>query len=472
MKHLLALFTAFALGVPALSAADRLPNIVMIFIDDLGYGDLGCYGAQGYETPNLDRMAKEGVRFTDFYSAQPVCSASRSAMMTGCYPSRVSIMGALSPQARIGLHPDEMTMAELLKQKGYATAIFGKWHLGCKEPLLPTNQGFDEYLGLPYSNDMSPLPEHNPRPNAAKAYPPIPLLEGTKEIEMEPDQSKLTTLYTERSVKFIKANKDKPFFLYLPHTMVHVPLYVSDKFKGKTKRGLFGDVMEEVDWSVGEILKTLKDEGLDDNTLVMFTSDNGPWAIFGNHAGNAGPLRESKGNTHDGGVREPFIARWPGKIPAGTTCTEPAMTIDVFATVAKLTGAPLPDHPIDGKDIWPLLSGQPGAKSPHEALFFYYGNNELQAMRSGQWKLMFPHKSNSIEGATLGADGKPGVFVSKTEGLELYDLNDDIGEKTNVADRHPDVMVRLQAMADKMRHELGDTLTKTTGTGVRPHGTF
>lgn len=472
MKHLLALFTAFALGVPTLSAADRLPNIVMIFIDDLGYGDLGCYGAQGYETPNLDLMAKEGVRFTDFYSAQPVCSASRSAMMTGCYPSRVSIMGALSPQARIGLHPDEMTMAELLKQKGYATAIFGKWHLGCKEPLLPTNQGFDEYLGLPYSNDMSPLPEHNPRPNAAKAYPPIPLLEGTKEIEMEPDQSKLTTLYTERSVKFIKANKNKPFFLYLPHTMVHVPLYVSDKFKGKTKRGLFGDVMEEVDWSVGEILKTLKDEGLDDNTLVMFTSDNGPWAIFGNHAGNAGPLRESKGNTHDGGVREPFIARWPGRIPAGITCTEPAMTIDVFATVAKLTGAPLPNHPIDGKDIWPLLSGQPGAKSPHEALFFYYGNNELQAMRSGQWKLMFPHKSNSIEGATLGADGKPGVFVSKTEGLELYDLNDDIGEKTNVADRHPDVMVRLQAMADKMRHELGDTLTKTTGTGVRPHGTF
>jgi arylsulfatase A len=472
MKRFLALITAFALCATALPAAEKLPNIVMIFIDDLGYGDLGCYGAQGYETPNLDRMAKEGVRFTDFYSAQPVCSASRAALMTGCYPSRVSIMGALSPAAKIGLHPDEMTMAELLKQKGYATAIFGKWHLGCKEPLLPTNQGFDEYLGLPYSNDMSPLPEHNPRPNAAKNYPPIPLIEGTKVIEVEPDQSKLTTLYTERSVAFIKKNKDKPFFLYLPHTMVHVPLYVSDKFKGKAKRGLFGDVMEEVDWSVGEILKTLKDEGLDDNTLVMFTSDNGPWAIFGNHAGSAGPLRESKGNTHEGGVREPFIARWPGKIPAGQTCTEPAMTIDIFSTVAKLTGAPLPDHPIDGKDIWPLLSGQPDAKSPHEALFFYYGNNELQAMRSGHWKLMFPHKSNSIEGAKLGADGKPGEFVVKQEGLELYDLNDDVGEKNNVADKHPEVMAQLDAMADKMRHELGDALTKTIGAAVRPAGTL
>ena len=332
-------------------AADRPPNVVIMFIDDMGYGDIGKFGAQGYETPNLDRMASEGMMFTDFYVSQPVCSASRAALLTGCYSSRVSIMGALGPKAPIGLSTGEMTIAKMLKQKDYATAIFGKWHLGAKEPLLPTFQGFDEYLGLPYSNDMSPLPEHNPRPSA-KSYPPLPLIEGTKILEVEPDQSKLTTLYTERAVSFIRKNKERPFFLYIPHTMCHVPLYVSDKFKGKTKRGLFGDVIEELDWSMGEVLKTLKEEGLENNTLVIFTSDNGPWLVFGNHAGSAGPLREGKGTCYEGGIREPFIARWPGKIPAGTVCSEPCMTIDILPTVAQLSGAALPGHPIDGKTIW------------------------------------------------------------------------------------------------------------------------
>ncbi len=465
------LFLAATFSV-SLFAAERSPNIVIMFADDMGYGDLGSYGAKGYTTPNLDRMAKEGVRFTDFYVSQPVCSASRAALMTGCYSNRVDIQGALSPKANFGLSRDEMTIAEVVKQKGYATAIFGKWHLGHHEKFLPKAQGFDEYYGLPYSNDMSPMPQNNPSPNAAKNYPPLPLIEGTQTIETEPDQSKLTTAYTERAVSFIKRNKEKPFFLYVPHAMVHVPLYVSDKFKGKTERGLYGDVMEEVDWSMGEILKTLKEEGLDENTLVIFTSDNGPWSIFGNHAGSAGPLRESKGTCYEGGVREPFIARWPGKIPAGRVCGEPCMTIDLLPTIAKLTGAALPPKPIDGKNIWPLLAGEAGAVSPHESLFFYYGNNELQGMRSGKWKLIFPHSCRSVEGVTLGADGKMGVYGQRKTGLELYDLSMDIGEKTDLAARHPEVVMKLQRMAEAMRQDLGDSLTKTKGSGVRPHETL
>lgn len=465
------LFLACLFSAP-LFAAERSPNIIIMFADDMGYGDLGSYGAKGYATPNLDRMAREGVRFTDFYVSQPVCSASRAALMTGCYSSRVDIQGALSPKANFGLSHDEMTIAEVVKQKGYATAMFGKWHLGHHEKFLPTTQGFDEYYGLPYSNDMSPMPQNNPSPNAAKNYPPLPLIEGTTTIETEPDQSKLTTAYTERAVNFIKRNKEKPFFLYVPHAMVHVPLYVSDKFKGKTERGLYGDVMEEVDWSMGEILKTLKSEGLDENTLVIFTSDNGPWSIFGNHSGSAGPLRESKGTCYEGGVREPFIARWPGKIAADRVCNEPCMTIDLLPTIAKLTGAALPPRVIDGKDIWPLLAGEPGAKSPHEALFFYYADNQLQGMRSGKWKLIFPHTCRSTEGATLGADGKMGVYVQRKTGLELYDLSKDIGEKSNVAAQHPEVVTRLQGMADVMRQELGDSLTKAKGKAVRPHETL
>lgn len=474
MNRFLILLGVLLLQSNLIRAAEKLPNIVIIFMDDMGFGDPGDYAKRGYETPNMDRFAKEGMKFTNFYVSQPVCSASRAALMSGCYSSRVSIMGALGPKAKTGLHPNEMTIAELVKQKGYATAMFGKWHLGCKEPLLPINRGFDEYLGLPYSNDMSPLPEHNATPNAAKNYPPIPLLEGAKEIEIEPDQSKLTTLYTERSVNFIKKHKDKPFFLYLAHTMVHVPLYVSAKFKGKSKAGLFGDVMMEVDWSVGEILKTLKEEGIEDNTLVLFSSDNGPWLLFGNHAGVAGPLREGKATCYEGGVHEPFMARWPGKIPAGTVCTEPCMTIDVLPTIAKLTGAKLPDHKIDGLDIWPLLAGEKGAKSPHEALFFYYNQNELQGMRSGKWKLIFPHTCTSMELPTSvrGQDGQRGKYTPRKTGLELYDLESDVGEHYDVSAKHPEVIQRLQKMADEMRHDLGDTLTKTKGTGVRPAGKF
>ncbi len=466
---LLSLAVSLSLTASLLHAADRPPNVVIVFADDMGYGDLGCYGAQGYATPNLDRMAQEGMRFTDFYVPQPVCSASRAGLLTGCYPNRVGIAGALSPQATFGLHHDEMTIAEVVKQKGYATAMFGKWHLGHHEKFLPTTQGFDEFYGLPYSNDMSPAPENNPVPDARKKYPPLPLIEGTKTIENEPDQSRLTTEYTNRATAFIRKNKEKPFFLYLPHTMVHVPLYVSAKYKGKTQQGLYGDVMEEVDWSVGQILQTLKETGLDENTLVIFTSDNGPWRIFGNQAGSSGPLREGKGTCYEGGIREPFIARWPGKIPASSVSAEPCVTLDLLPTIAHLAGAPLPEKKIDGKNIWPILAGEKEARSPHEALFFYYKQNELQAMRSGAWKLIFPHQCSSVEGVTPGMDGQKATPIARQTGLELYDLSKDIGEQTNVANQNPKVLARLQSMADTMRQELGDSLQKKKGIANRPH---
>jgi arylsulfatase A len=316
------------------------PNIIVVFTDDQGYADVGCFGAKGYETPNLDRMAAEGVRFTDFHVSSAVCSASRAALLTGCYHARVSIHGALGPGAKYGLHTNEMTIAEVLKQKGYATGMAGKWHLGHLPQFLPVRQGFDEYLGLPYSNDMWPY-----HPEAKKGtYPPLPLIEGDKTIDPEitpEEQRNLTTWYVERAVKFIEKHKDQPFFFYLAHSMPHVPLFVSDKFQGKSKQGLYGDVIMEIDWGIGEILKALKRHGLDDNTLVIFTSDNGPWLSYGEHAGSAGSLREGKGTSWEGGTRVPFIARWPGRIPAGKVQDQPAMTIDLLPTLATLAGARL-----------------------------------------------------------------------------------------------------------------------------------
>lgn len=437
------------------------PNVVIIYADDLGYADLGCFGAKGYTTPNLDRLAREGVQFTDFYVAQAVCSASRTALLTGCYPNRVGILGALGPSSKHGIHDDETTVAEVLKPRGYATAIYGKWHLGHHPKFLPTRHGFDDYFGLPYSNDM--WPKH---PTAK--FPDLPLVAGEKTLELNPDQTKLTTWYTERAVGFIEKNKDRPFFLYVPHAMPHVPLFVSDRHKGKTARGLFGDVITEIDWSVGEILAALTKHGLDERTLVIFTSDNGPWLSYGDHAGSAGPLREGKGTSFDGGVRVPFVARWPGSIPAGTTCREPAMTIDLLPTVATLAGAALPKLKIDGRDIGPLLRGTSGAKSPHEALFFYWGRH-LEALRSGPWKLHFPHAYRTPTGQR-GADGKPGPYAQAKIELALFNLETDIGEKMNVAAKHPDVVERLKALADKMRDDLGDTATKQPGKGVRLPG--
>jgi arylsulfatase len=447
----------------------RLPNIVLIFADDLGYADVGSFGAKGFTTPNLDRLAREGIQFTDFHVAQPVCSASRAALLTGCYPSRVSIHGALGPQNTHGIHDGETTIAEMLKQRGYATGIVGKWHLGHHPQFLPLRHGFDEYLGLPYSNDMWP---HHPEAKPG-TYPPLPLIENDRVIDSDvtaDKQAELTTLYTERAVQFVEKHRDRPFFLYVAHSMPHVPLFVSDKFRGKSEQGLYGDVIMEIDWSVGQILGALARLGLEQDTLVIFTSDNGPWLSYGNHAGSAGPLREGKGTCWEGGTRVPFIARWPAHIPAGTTCSEMAMTIDILPTIAKLVGADVPARKIDGLDIWPLFAGVEG-KNPHEAYYFYFQQNELQAVRSGPWKLMLPHSYRTLAGQPGGRDGTPAKYeIVKLEKPELYNLESDLGEKSNVADQHPDIVKKLQAYAEQARGELGDSLTHRAGSEVREPG--
>jgi arylsulfatase A len=446
-------------------ASPTPPNVVVIFADDLGYADLSCQGARGYSTPNIDRLADEGIRFTDFYVAQAVCSASRTALLTGCYPNRVGILGALGPKQKIGIHADETLLSEVLKSRGYATAIFGKWHLGHHEPFLPPNHGFDEFFGLPYSNDMWP---NHP---TDKSFPPLPLMEVTRVLELNPDQRKLTTTYTERAVDFINRNRDKPFFLYVPHSMPHVPLYVSDKFEWRSERGLFGDVVTEIDWSVGEIVEALARHGLTERTIVLFSSDNGPWLSYGDHAGSAHPLREGKGTTFDGGVRTPFLARWPGKIPAGSVCKEPVMSIDILPTIAKLAGATVStDRPIDGQDISPLLFAQPAAHSPHEALYFYW-DGHLQAVRSGRWKLHFPHVYRSLEGSG-GSGGQPSQYTERMIDLSLFDVESDPGETMNVAGQNPDVVEYLQRLAEVAREELGDTTTNRIGKSVRAPGSL
>ncbi len=456
---------------------DRPPNIVIVFCDDLGYGDIGVYGAEGWRTPHLDRMAAEGMRFTSFYVAQPVCSASRAALLTGCYPNRIGISGALGPNAKHGLHQDETTIADVCRSRGYATAIFGKWHIGHRDGFLPTHHGFDEYLGIPYSNDMWPLhPAYvDLPPGAAKrkqGYPDLAMYEDDAIVDPEitpEDQKQFTRVFTERAVDFIERHADEPFFLYVPHPMPHVPLFTSAAFDGRSAQGAYGDVIEEIDWSVGEILDAVARTGNDERTLVIFTSDNGPWLSYGNHAGGTAGLREGKGTTWEGGVRVPCIVRWPGRVPAGAACDEPVMTIDVLPTVAALIGAEPPERRIDGRDIGPLLLGAPGAASPHEALLFYYHNNHLEAVRSGRWKLMLPHRYRSLTGAP-GQDGRPAGYSQQPCGLELYDLAADPNETTDVAAEHPEVVARLQSIVEAARRDLGDALTKQPGANRRPAG--
>jgi arylsulfatase len=458
------------------------PNIVIIFTDDQGYADVGKFGAVGFTTPNLDRMADEGAVFRNFHVAQPVCSASRAALLTGCYPNRIGINGALTPRSRIGISDHEMTLAQLLKQQGYATAMLGKWHLGDAPRFLPLRHGFDEFFGLPYSADMWPghpdLITNLPPALAARkrAWPPLTIWDGDRVFRQEmsiDDLNHLTTWYTERAVRFIEQNKAHPFFLYVAHNMPHVPLGVSDKFRGKSKRGLYGDVIEEIDWSVGQILAAIKRSGIDRNTWVIFTSDNGPWLCYGNHAGSAKPLREGKGTNWEGGTREPCVMRWPGRIPAGLDSRDMLMTIDLFPTIAKLTGAPLPPHPIDGLDVWPIIAGQPGAEPPHSAYWFYYGVNNLEAVTSGdgRWKLQFPHAYVTLAGQPGGTNGVPAPYARRQiEKAQLYDLVNDIGETTDVAAQRPEIVQQLEAEAEKARADLGDRLTDRTGTGHREPG--
>ena len=475
MKFLRFLSFVILISIPVAQAAT--PNVVIIFIDDMGYADIGPFGAKGYATPHLDAMAKAGTKFTNFHVSQAVCSASRTALLTGCYSNRVGLHGALGPQSKIGIAESEMTMAELVKQKGYATCAVGKWHLGHHKQFLPTHNGFDEYLGLPYSNDMWPYHPETKRDKDGKGgYPDLPLIEGDKIIDDDvtaEDQAQLTTSYTEFAVNFIDRNKDKPFLLYLAHSMCHVPLYVSDKFKGKTERGLFGDVIAELDWSVGEVMSSLKRNKVFDNTIVIFTSDNGPWLSYGDHAGSAGPLREGKGTAWEGGVRVPCLMQWPGHIRAGATDDRILMTIDLFPTVAGLIGAKLPEHKIDGLDVWPLLSNQPGAKNPHDYYAFYYEQNQLQSIVSGdgQWKLQFPHTYRTMQDQQPGMSGLPGKYKQvKIESPELFQISTDVGEGTDVSTKFPEKVSLLESFAVKIRRELGDALTDQKGVGTRAPG--
>lgn len=443
------------------------PNVVVIFVDDMGYADLGVYGATGYETPFLDEMAADGVRFTDFYVSQPVCSASRASLLTGNYSNRIGINGALGPSNKHGIHEDEVTLGELFKSKGYATAIYGKWHLGHHPQFLPTRHGFDEYYGIPYSNDMWPFHPENP-----EAWVDLPTIEMEEVVGYNTDQTRFTTDLTTRAVSFIEeqATNGNPFFVYLAHPMPHVPIFVSEEREGHSGAGLYGDVIKEIDWSVGQVLEAIDNAGIDDNTMVIFASDNGPWLSYGNHAGSAKPLREGKGTAFDGGVRVPFISRWPGVIPAGLEVSTPAMTIDIFPTIAELLDAELPAHPIDGKPIWHLMTGESDV-SPQEAYYFYYHQNELQAMRSGKWKLVFPHGYRTMIGQEPGVDGIPGKYDYSVEAeLALYDLEADISESVNVLEQHPEVVERLTKLADAKRAELGDKLTGIEGSGNREPG--
>jgi arylsulfatase A-like enzyme len=419
----------------------RPPNVVVIFTDDQGYGDVGCFGSAYIDTPNLDRMASEGVKFTSFYVSAPVCSPSRSSLMTGCYPKRNGMtrlspersgigQGVLFPDSEKGLNPGEVTLADVLSDRGYATGCVGKWHLGHRELFLPTNHGFDSYFGIPYSNDMGQ--ESN------NAYPPLPLMQGTDVVEEEPEQALLTRRYTEEAVNFIKDHRDKPFFLYLPHTMPHRPIHASDRFQGTSKRELYGDVIEEIDWSTGRILDTLDRLGLDDDTLVLFTSDNGPSDYHPDlpddeRLGDAGPLRGSKGTVWEGGMRMPTIARWPGEIPPGTVCSELASTMDILPTVANITGAPLPgNRTIDGENISSLFRDPADADSPHEYFYYYGATGTLDAVRDANgWKL---HLERS----------------------ELYNLHGNVGEETDLSDDYPAVVERLRERAAEFDDRLDE----------------
>ena len=437
MKLLITFFVSFASVFAA-------PNYVLIFCDDLGYGDLGCYGSKKNRTPQIDQLAKEGMRFTSFYSSSPVCTPSRASLMTGCYPRRVGMHEdftghwVLIPRSRRGLHTDEQTLPEVLKAKGYATACIGKWHLGDQPPHLPTAHGFDEYYGIPYSNDMA---------SRRRGDPPLPLVKQTKVIEAPTDQATLTQRYTREAVRFIERNKSKPFLLYVPHTFPHLPLFASENFHGKSANGRYGDSVEEIDWSTGKIMDALKKFDLDKNTLVIFTSDNGS---NGRNGGSNAPLSGAKGGTMEGGMRVPMIARWPGRIPADSICDWMASTMDFLPTFAKLSGGQLSKNKIDGHDITPLLTGVRGAQSPYE-VFYYYRRRQLQAVRWGDWKWHLPLKNTFPTWTTPDnkGRGRPGKLVN---------LKTDLAEKIDVAGGNPKVMAKMRGLVAHAEATLGNEL--------------
>lgn len=459
-KKLLLTVPFVALALDSSAKTDKT-NIIIINLDDAGYGDFSCTGASGYSTPNIDKMASEGLRFTQFLAVQPVSGASRMGLLTGCYPNRLGFYGAPGPGDNKGISPSETTLAELVRQEGYATAIFGKWHLGDRHEYLPLQNGFDEYYGLPYSNDMWPY--HPTR----RYYGDLPTMKGNDVVGYNTDQSKFTQDYTRYSVEFIKKNRKNPFFLYLAHSMPHVPLAVSDMFKGKSEDGLFGDVMMEIDWSVGEILKTLKQLKLEENTLVVLTSDNGPWINYGNHAGSPAGMRQGKGTTFEGGNRVPCIMYWKGRILPGGISNSLASNIDIFPTVAEIVGAELPENKIDGVSLMPILDGDLSAK-PRKHFAYYYRKNDLEAVTDGRYKLIFPHVFVDSSVYPAGRDGQPGKQVNtKLTEPELYDLRKDKGERYNIYNYSSEIVSELMKIADYYREELGDDITGSKGKNRR-----
>nr|WP_136251013.1 sulfatase [Ningiella ruwaisensis] len=447
----------------------QLPNIVLVLTDDQGYADASAFGQEAYSTPNIDSLADNGLMLTQFYVAQPVCSASRAAILTGAYPNRIGVSSAFMPSdlvegPPVGLNLDEETLPELLKLKGYNTALFGKWHLGDTAPFLPTYHGFDEFYGIPYSNDM-----WSANVNKKFAFADLPIYQQDKVVKvLTDDQSNLTTELTEKSVDFINRNADSPFFLMLSHPQPHVPLFVSDKFKGKSGAGLYGDVMMEIDWSTGELIKALKQNNILKNTLFIYMSDNGPWLSFGEHAGSAGILRNGKLSSFEGGIRTPALVQWPGTLPQNQRIDTPMISMDWLPTIINLIDGKLPDKKIDGHNIWPILSGQ--TQDPtREAFFFYFHKNDLTAVRFGDWKLYYPHRYNLV--IEPGENGKRGEEEwPMLSGIELYNLKDDPSETKNVVEDHPEVVAQIEALANEKRQALGDNLQGIEGSERRPVG--
>ena len=434
------------------------PNIIFILTDDLGYGDLSSYGSETIKTTNIDKLAEDGVKLTSYYAAQPVCSASRAAILTGAYPNRIGIYNAFGPTSNSGINHDEYTLAEMLKDNGYKTGIFGKWHLGSIKEFYPTKHGFDEFYGILYSNDMWRW-----HPEYPEGYPQDLLLyRNETAIKEIVDQSNLTKDITTESINFIKKNKDQPFFLYVAHPQPHVPLFVSEDFTNITGKGLYADVVTEIDYSVGRIIKYLEENDLSDNTILVFTSDNGPWLSYGDHSGSSGIYREGKGTTWEGGVRVPSIIKFPNGLKP-SIIDEPVMAIDWMPTFANITKSKLSQNKIDGKDIWPLLSGEVD-QTPHKKLYFYYRVNELHSIRMNEWKIQFSRTYRSLNGREGGKDGVPVKYdMNLIENNELYNLSSDPEEKIDVYDRFPEIAKKMEKLGEEARTELGDNLLGVKG---------